>query len=290
MPPRRRAIAKTVGWGLAFLCVLLPAFPCHADGTQLDTATQLEQSGDVAGALDAFRAAFAELEPSPAYFSAYDGLFRLETNVANLISASRALIAKTQSTPLPAGLAGRIAGLFEVCGMEEDALAVYRRDVADNKDADSLDAAVRLCVEMNDTATATQLVTSSGGDISTLAALEAIQRGDMTRSADANLLADQRVILAATPGRILGDGPPAGTTPSGGLSVQVGSYTVKANADDMMSELRKHGFTPTLGQETFSGVLHYRVFAARSVNADQAKALVTQLSGQGFSGLIVVDK
>ena len=325
---------------------LVVSFPAAAQETALQKASRLEQAGDKTGALVSYKAAVSDLAFSPELTQAFDGFFRLEADLSTTVSVCRMFLAKCQSQPIPASLSPRIAGLLELAGFDDEALAVYRRDAADNGSADSLDSAIRLCLEMNDVATATDLLKGQSGADALLLGLLALQKGDAAAaresfaaagkdsrpevqlqglygltvaaegSAEAAAAAAQlkrafplspeaqssgggRVLLAATPARLLPAEPPgdsgAAVAPSQAqpeprVAVQVGSYLVKGNADDMVAELKKRGFTPTTREETVSGKLFYRVLAASSLKPEEASEVVSRLAVQGFGGVIVADK
>ena len=65
---------------------------------------------------------------------------------------------------------------------------------------------------------------------------------------------------------------------------------MRVNADDLVAELAKRGFTPILKQETVQGRDHYRVFAATGLDIDQARSIVAKLAQMGFSGFPVTEK
>ncbi len=72
--------------------------------------------------------------------------------------------------------------------------------------------------------------------------------------------------------------------------MQAGSFKVKENADDLIAELTRRGFSPVLRQETLQGKDHYRVFAATGLDAEQARATIARLKQLGFSGFVVSEK
>ena len=73
-------------------------------------------------------------------------------------------------------------------------------------------------------------------------------------------------------------------------SVQAGSFLMKENADDLLSELSKRGFAPVVVRERAQGRDRYRVLAGAGLEAEAAKALLKRLSAEGFSGFIVTEK
>ncbi|MGA2977388.1 MAG: SPOR domain-containing protein [Spirochaetia bacterium] len=70
-------------------------------------------------------------------------------------------------------------------------------------------------------------------------------------------------------------------------SVQAGSFLMKENADDLVVELAKRGFTPVVAHDTMQGKDRYRVFAGTGLDNDAAKTLLARLAQAGFSGFIV---
>lgn len=121
----------------------------------------------------------AELPSGLELFSAFDGYFRLEMDLAALLSASRDLVAKVKEDPLPDGLAVKIARLLELAGRGDEAFALYKRDFMKSGSTDSLAAAARLCIEMNDLADAERILAGSqGAAAGVLAGQIALQRGD----------------------------------------------------------------------------------------------------------------
>lgn len=94
---------------------------------------------------------------------------------------------------------------------------------------------------------------------------------------------------------VAGEAPnqaPAGPTMAGPgkVSVQAGSFQVKENADDLSAELSKRGFSPIQRLESIQGKEHYRVFAGVGLDAVQARALLSRLLQEGFSGILVAEK
>ncbi len=74
------------------------------------------------------------------------------------------------------------------------------------------------------------------------------------------------------------------------LSVQAGSFLVKENADDLVSELTHRGFTPVLVHEFARGKDRYRVLAGSGLEADEAEGVMKKLSDAGLRGFLVQDK
>ena len=74
------------------------------------------------------------------------------------------------------------------------------------------------------------------------------------------------------------------------VSVQAGSFLMKENADDLVSELSKRGFAPVVVHETVQGKDRYRVLAGTGLDTEAAKATLKKLSEEGFRGFVVADK
>jgi cell division septation protein DedD len=86
-------------------------------------------------------------------------------------------------------------------------------------------------------------------------------------------------------------GPAAEKGPRAGASaVQAGSFQMKENADDLVAELSRKGFTPTVREDTAQGRILYRVFAAVGMDQAGARSVLAELQKQGFSGFIVTEK
>ncbi len=65
---------------------------------------------------------------------------------------------------------------------------------------------------------------------------------------------------------------------------------MKENADDLVAELSKRGFSPVVLRETIQGKERYRVLAAAGLEPEPAKAVLKKLADQGFRGFVVADK
>jgi cell division septation protein DedD len=74
------------------------------------------------------------------------------------------------------------------------------------------------------------------------------------------------------------------------MAVQAGAFQVRENADDLVTNLLKLGFRPSVREESIQGVVHYRVFAGTAMDPDQANQLLSKLVQAGFSGFLVVEK
>jgi len=71
------------------------------------------------------------------------------------------------------------------------------------------------------------------------------------------------------------------------FSVQAGSFQVKENADDMISELTRKGFAPFLRKDAFQGRSLYRVLTGSHLSAEEALTLIERLRQSGFSGFLL---
>jgi len=74
------------------------------------------------------------------------------------------------------------------------------------------------------------------------------------------------------------------------LCVQAGSFQMKENADDLMAELARKGFSPTLRTEARQGKSLYRVVAGSGLSVEDARLLLDRLHQAGFSGYLLSDQ
>lgn len=74
------------------------------------------------------------------------------------------------------------------------------------------------------------------------------------------------------------------------ISVQAGSFLVKENADDLLSELTRRGFSAAVVHDVAQGKDRYRVFAGKGLEIDAAKDVLKRLSDAGFRGFLVQEK
>jgi acylphosphatase len=74
------------------------------------------------------------------------------------------------------------------------------------------------------------------------------------------------------------------------LSVQAGSFLMKENADDLVSELSRRGFSAVVVHDVTQGKDRYRVLAAQGLGMEAAKAVLQKLSDSGFRGYLVQEK
>ena len=90
---------------------------------------------------------------------------------------------------------------------------------------------------------------------------------------------------------------PAGSTPATAapsaaprFSVQAGSFQMKENADDLLSELSRREFAATVVHDAVQGRERWRVFAGSGLDREAAEAVRRKLSSAGYLGLLVADK
>ncbi|MGA2640087.1 MAG: SPOR domain-containing protein [Spirochaetia bacterium] len=74
------------------------------------------------------------------------------------------------------------------------------------------------------------------------------------------------------------------------ISVQAGSFLMKENADDLLSELTRRGFSAVIVHEVTQAKDRYRVLAGSGLEMDAAKEVMKRLSDAGFRGFLVQDK
>ncbi len=117
---------------------------------------------------------------STSLFIAYENYFRLETDLDSLLRITESLLARTKNTELPAGLAKRIAWMYELSGRTDEARALYEREFFAHGSTEAFDAAVRLLLEMNGKEEAAALLASRQGEAGNgvLEGQSALQKGD----------------------------------------------------------------------------------------------------------------
>ncbi len=74
------------------------------------------------------------------------------------------------------------------------------------------------------------------------------------------------------------------------ISVQAGSFLMKENADDLLSELTRRGFAAVIVHDVGQGKDRYRVLAGAGLELDAAKGVLKSLTDAGFRGYLVQDK
>lgn len=135
---RVRALAS-----LAILCFL--ASPCFAaDAPGLEEAARLEREGDPAGAVKAYRAWLGANPGSPQTDDAFAALFRLETNLPDLLELAGIPGLGPQSL-------ASLARLCELSGRSEEARGLYERSWQGGGNPEALVALLLLSLDMNDT-------------------------------------------------------------------------------------------------------------------------------------------
>jgi cell division protein FtsN len=92
---------------------------------------------------------------------------------------------------------------------------------------------------------------------------------------------------------VVPDGTPTarpGVPSSPTMSVQAGSFVMKENADDLVSELTRRGFAPVVIHDSTQGKDRYRVMVGTGLAVDAAKGILKKLSDAGFRGFLMQDK
>jgi cell division septation protein DedD len=374
-----------------FPCAVVFVALCaaSAQGLGLDPALREARldlmAADREGAASMY-AAWLDANPgSPAAPIVFNRYFDTEQNLSALLEHGARFLRTARTGASLSEAFARIARLFEVAGMAEQARDVYLSAYAQGAPVSALESAFLLSLEMNDVQAMQSALADLKDDVSDraelLKACAAFQKGDngpaveiLTRITDTG--SDQSAILKALwlryriavqsgdpaarqaavkllqarfprspeyelaapgdvgaapaisgnvtllamPGSFLGGQPApspelrppvqdstglapepaasdAGRTSSNPeqathktLSVQAGSFQMKENADDLISELAKSGFAPTLRTDAAQGKLLYRVFVGRGLSAEEAQALLDRLHGTGFSGFLMNDQ
>ncbi|MGO9308910.1 MAG: SPOR domain-containing protein [Spirochaetia bacterium] len=98
------------------------------------------------------------------------------------------------------------------------------------------------------------------------------------------------VSAETTPGTQKADPVQAAPGSSPVVSVQAGSFLVEENANDLVNELTRRGFSPVVVHEFAKGRDRYRVLAGSGLEAEAAQEVMKRLSDAGFGGFIVQDK
>ncbi|HEQ71354.1 MAG TPA: SPOR domain-containing protein [Spirochaetia bacterium] len=68
--------------------------------------------------------------------------------------------------------------------------------------------------------------------------------------------------------------------------IQVGSYTMKENADYMVRDLSKLSFTAQIVEAVVNGKTYYRVFVGDALSPDEAQVLLARLQDKGIGGYL----
>jgi cell division septation protein DedD len=79
-------------------------------------------------------------------------------------------------------------------------------------------------------------------------------------------------------------------TPGVLYMVQAGAFQVRENADDLVTEIARKGFTPSIMEDTSQGKQRFRVLAGAGLANDQAQALLLKLTKAGYSGFVAAQK
>jgi len=69
--------------------------------------------------------------------------------------------------------------------------------------------------------------------------------------------------------------------------IQVGSYTMRENAEYMVKELIEKGFEARIVNKKISGTLYYRVVVGKPSSEDKAQILMLKLKGEGYEGYLI---
>jgi cell division septation protein DedD len=88
--------------------------------------------------------------------------------------------------------------------------------------------------------------------------------------------------LAAAPDAAATRAAPAASTPSNAF-VQIGIFSVEANANNTATALRGAGMIPTVRTQTASGKTFYRVVVGPASSASEKTALLGKVKGLGFN-------
>jgi hypothetical protein len=315
-------------------------------------AQQLYKAGDRVGAAQSYKAWLAINPGAPGSGRVFASYFSLEQEYGALREVSRTFLVAGRGVPGAGEQFSRIARLFDLGGMTEEARNAYLSAYGEGAPEAAMVSAFLLSLQMNDTEAMKQILVSLGEKGGTeKALLDALVpapdgacarnalKGLVDASADSELRlralwvlyamarnvndekgqADIRARLAAEfPGApetalaslpvktgvvlfpspdVLGTTDPPDSAPgatqtshSSKFSVQAGSFQVKENADDLVVELVKRGFSPIEREESSKGKALYRVLAAGGLDADQARELLSKLVQAGFNGILVAEK
>jgi len=72
--------------------------------------------------------------------------------------------------------------------------------------------------------------------------------------------------------------------------IQIGIFSVEANAKSAADQMRSAGMVPTIRQETTSGKSFWRVVVGPAQSKSERTALLKQVQGTGFSDAYAVKK
>jgi cell division septation protein DedD len=79
--------------------------------------------------------------------------------------------------------------------------------------------------------------------------------------------------------------PPAGST----FAVQAGAFQVRENADELVKDLSRAGFQPSIRERAAQGKTVFRVYAATGLDRASADRLLERLGAAGYAGIVVGD-
>lgn len=82
---------------------------------------------------------------------------------------------------------------------------------------------------------------------------------------------------------------PVPAAKTGAFSVQVGSFQVRENADELAVELAKKGFSPVVRDETRQGKTLSKLYAGVDMEREQALSLAESLRRAGYAGFLIAE-
>jgi cell division septation protein DedD len=82
---------------------------------------------------------------------------------------------------------------------------------------------------------------------------------------------------------------PAVTPAAKTFSVQAGSFQMRENADELVKDLSRAGFTAVVREGSVQGRAIFRVFAATGLDRESAARLLERLRSAGYAGITVAD-
>ncbi len=278
---------------------------------QFDKIARLfDLSGRIEEARSAYLAASAEGSPESALFSAF--LLSFQMNDAESMSAIlRKLAAKGGSAELllralsdlqagdRAAARAALIGVADQTDNPELALkalwVLYRSDVSSGDPAagalsrsklrSRFASAPETAIAAGPTAPGARLARAVVVEMPTPFVSDAASTSTLPLSVPSSGQTPQAVPAPIAPPA---ESPAAVSSPK--VSVQAGSFLMKENADDLLSELSRRGFAPVVVRETVLGKDRYRVLAGTGLEAEAARAILKRLSDEGFRGFVVADK
>jgi cell division septation protein DedD len=168
---------------LVFFLSFCPAF---AQSESLREALNLEKTGEKAASIRIYKLLIARLPPGAEFYSSFEALLRLESDVDSLVGSAHTLLGKAGAATPPHGLAGHYAVISELAGDLETAAGLYRMEYDASGSEDALRAAIALAIEMNDLDTADILIPKcvNSGQKARFQAEAAFQKGDSASAQD----------------------------------------------------------------------------------------------------------